>query len=187
MELKEIATKMLVVILALFLLISLIRIIMSIDWNSYVPHNVSIPNNAGWNFPTITTNFINRMFVGAILIALILLSVSFIMMLQSGFQKVILIIALIFLIISIFFITLINKTSTNWPPEISTCPDYFIDVSPLGNSVISCKNTLNLGNIGVGPFQFDKAESNCDKYTWATKSNVFWDGITNATNNPCIS
>ena len=185
MELKEIATKILVIILALFLLISLIRIILSIDWNSYVPKNVSVPANKGWNFPTITANFVNRIFVGALLMVLVLFLVSFIMMLKDDFQKMVLIGALAILILTIFFITLINKSSANWPPIVSTCPDYFIDVSHPNDAGVSCKNNLNLGGIGVGPFVFSKTESDCNKYRWTKKTGVFWDGISNLIENPC--
>jgi hypothetical protein len=114
---------------------------------------------------------------------------------MQGFQKYILMAAIIMLIIALLFIGIALKYSTNsqtWPPMVPACPDYWkIDGS--GNNT-SCINIKNLGKCnpqtGHLTMNFNNAPYNgtngtCAKYTWANKCGVTWDGITYGVNDPC--
>jgi hypothetical protein len=110
---------------------------------------------------------------------------------MNGFQKVVLIAAIIILILALTFIGFAISYSQNqvWPPLIPGCPDYW-DVDGSGN----CLNTLNLGtcNLNGDPMSFNTSayqgsEGLCAKYTWANKCGVTWDGITYGVNNPCAT
>ena len=114
-----------------------------------------------------------------------------------NFQRIILILALVLLIISLILIGMVlanSKSSQQWPPMIGDCPDYWIDMS--GNGA-QCVNIKDLGkcssHTGQSQHQtvdFTKAPftgSNglCAKYNWATGCNLSWDGITYGVPNPC--
>ena len=104
-----------------------------------------------------------------------------------GFQKSVLSIAVIVLIIALIVMALVlrfAKDNSKFPPEIASCPDYFI---PQGLNV--CGNPKHLGN-GIGDtvtFTGNQAcaESGCTsrnyaaRCQWAKGSGVQWDGITN--------
>lgn len=101
-----------------------------------------------------------------------------------NFKVVILIIAIILLIVSLIVVGYLlysSKTSGNWPPLVSKCPDYWTDESNNGSL---CKNTHTLGSCQIDIKDFS-AMTACDKYTWANSCGITWDGITNETNNPC--
>lgn len=114
-----------------------------------------------------------------------------------SFQKIILILAIIILLISLVVIGITlgyskSKININKAP---VCPDYWtVDDSDPNN--IKCTNTQNLGtcpatagssnlemNFGVAPYI--GANGNCSKYTWATNCGISWDGITYGVPNPC--
>lgn len=114
-----------------------------------------------------------------------------------NFQKIIIIIAVILLIISLVLIGIFmnnNKTAEQWPPLIGDCPDYWIDTSGNGSK---CVNVKNLGKCksssDPGTFSMDFTTSEftgsqglCNKYKWATSTcGVSWDGITYGVENPC--
>ena len=116
---------------------------------------------------------------------------------MNYFQKIILIIAIIILIVALFLIGISirsAKRNTTWPPVIPNCPDYwFIDGS--GNN-IKCINKRNLGtckpssgtkhltmDFNVPPYI--GSNGNCAKYTWANNCGLAWDGINYGINNPC--
>ena len=110
---------------------------------------------------------------------------------MNGFQKIVLITAIVVLIIALAFIGFAISSATNqvWPPMIPNCPDYW-DVDGSGN----CLNTLNLGtcNLNNSPMSFNTSTytgSNglCAKYKWANNCGVTWDGITYGVNNPCAT
>ena len=102
-----------------------------------------------------------------------------------GFQKTVLIIALVILTIAIIFIsTVISKNEANkvWPPEVGTCPPYYIVSTEDG---VKCKRDPNSPRIGEdnqscnmlnlkdgNNFISDKA-----KCEWANSCKIQWDGI----------
>jgi hypothetical protein len=102
------------------------------------------------------------------------------------FQKIVLIIALVLLIISLAVIGLLIKsaaTSAKFPPETGKCPDYF--KAHQSNGALSCTNPLNLGNCGgdftpVGGTDTSSIVANCKA---AKGCGLTWDGITNVKNN----
>ena len=109
------------------------------------------------------------------------------------FQKSVIIIAIIVLVIFLFIIGLmLRKTATTqvWPPETPNCPDYWIDLSGNGSK---CFNSKNLGTcLTSASTTMDFTQSpyigsngNCAKYTWANGCGITWDGITTGVANPC--
>jgi hypothetical protein len=113
-----------------------------------------------------------------------------------NFQKIVLIIAIVILIITLVFIGYALHQSTlkeQWPPLVGDCPDYWVDMS--GNGA-QCVNKLRLGtcNIPTAASQnamdfttstFTGNNGTCSKYTWAQGCGVTWDGITSGVSNPC--
>ena len=61
------------------------------------------------------------------------------------FQKTVLIVATVILVLSLIFIGIMiynsGKSDEIYPPVSATCPDYWLDVSGVG-----CKNVHNLGS-----------------------------------------
>ena len=115
---------------------------------------------------------------------------------EATFQKVILTIAIILLIILLIFInmSLSNATaSIVWPPVSTSCPDYWVDVGTTGPGS-GCYNsqstgTCNLPAIGstaeahaaseIMDFSsFTGVDGQCNKKKWATGCGVTWDGLT---------
>ena len=93
-------------------------------------------------------------------------------------MKIWLIISLIiiFIIISIYyiikFIKIFKKTSSSdWPPVILNCPDYWNDLGD-GN----CENIHNLGNCS-GIKDFSSFKDDIDKCEFVRKCNITWEGI----------
>jgi hypothetical protein len=114
---------------------------------------------------------------------------------MSSFQKTVFIIAVFLLIFTLIVIAIALKkaeTSQTWPPIVSECPDYwYVDGS--GNNT-KCVNLKDLGtcnpssghltmNFNIAPF--DGSNSTCEKYNWANKCGISWDGITYGVSNPC--
>jgi hypothetical protein len=115
---------------------------------------------------------------------------------METFQKTVLIVAIILLIISLVLIgiTLNNAKGQVWPPIVPTCPDYWI-VDGSGNNT-KCINIQNLGafppntetNHIVMDFNSDEFTGDgglCAKYNWANSHQISWDGITYGVQNPC--
>jgi len=113
-----------------------------------------------------------------------------------SFQKIVITIAIILLILTLVFIGYAlskSKAEAVWPPMIGDCPDYWIDLS--GNGA-KCVNTHSLGTCNIptagednsmdfsAPV-FSGANSSCAKYTWAKNCGVTWDGLTSGVPNPC--
>ena len=113
-----------------------------------------------------------------------------------SFQKIVLTIAIILLIVMLVIIGIaLSKSSASetWPPIVGECPDYWIDMSGNGEA---CFNSHSLGRCNI-PTEgnkttknfnqppFNAANSACAKYTWATGCQVTWDGITSGVKNPC--
>ena len=117
-----------------------------------------------------------------------------------SFQKAVLLIAVVFLILFLIIIgvALSNSTSTaEWPPIVGSCPDYWVDL--LGNGS-KCFNSQGLGscpayiptNNNQNTMDFNQApfigaNGNCAKYKWANNCKVSWDGLTYGIQNPCIA
>jgi hypothetical protein len=115
---------------------------------------------------------------------------------ELSFQKIILVIAALGLVIILIVIGMSlakSKTTMVWPPITAACPDYWIDLKGDGES---CFNSKSLGrcnlpqkgdkntmNFNVSPFNADNGT--CSKYTWANRCGVTWDGITYGVENPC--
>jgi len=117
---------------------------------------------------------------------------------MNSFQKIVLVIALIILLISLFFIgvALYYARYNNWPPMVPNCPDYWVNEGTGKNS--TCVNVQNLGtcsatsgdshltmNFNNAPYV--GANGNCAKYTWANNCQISWDGLTYGVPNPCVS
>jgi hypothetical protein len=117
---------------------------------------------------------------------------------MEGFQKIVLIIAIIVLIITLLFVGLAlgGNSGETWPPLEPTCPDWWI-ADGSGNNT-TCINVKDLGvcsaqsgekhqNMNFNSPMFTGDNGTCSKYTWANKCKVSWDGITYGVENPCNS
>ena len=115
---------------------------------------------------------------------------------MGPFQKIVLMIAVVILIIALLVIGLAlhGRNGVTWPPIVSSCPDWWI-VDGSGNQS-KCINVKNLGvckpTSGSGPETMDfnapvftGSQGACNKYRWANRCQVSWDGITYGVNNPC--
>ena len=115
---------------------------------------------------------------------------------MEGFQKTVLIIAVIVLIITLVVmgIVLASSSKGNWPPLVPVCPDWWIADGSGNNS--TCINVKDLGscsaesgekhlNMNFNKPIFTGDNGTCAKYQWADKCNVSWDGITYGVENPC--
>ena len=115
-----------------------------------------------------------------------------------NFQKIVLTIAIVVLIIMLVVIGMILSKASyeeQWPPIVGACPDYWVDMSGNGEA---CLNTHSLGECNK-PTDSDKNTKNfnqapfngtdgiCAKYKWANKCDVTWDGITYGITNPCTT
>jgi hypothetical protein len=117
---------------------------------------------------------------------------------EMSFQKAVLMIAVVFLILFLVLIGVALKNSTSdqeWPPIVGNCPDFWVDLSGNGSM---CFNSHHLGGCNIptpedkNTMNFNQAPFNgsdgaCAKYQWASsrKCNVTWDGITYGVSNPC--
>ena len=113
---------------------------------------------------------------------------------MESFQKIILLVAVIVLIITLVFIGITlsySKSSQVWPPMVPECPDYWtVDASSI------CINTKDLGTcspksgeehltMDFNTSTFTGSNGLCAKYSWAKRCGLSWDGITYGVNNPC--
>jgi hypothetical protein len=115
---------------------------------------------------------------------------------METFQKIVLFAAIIILIIALVFIgvSLSYSKDQNWPPMVPECPDYwFVDGS--GNNT-TCINVKDLGTcpasgndkhlvMNFNTSEYTGSEGACNKYTWANKCGVSWDGVNYGIDNPC--
>ena len=112
----------------------------------------------------------------------------------GGFQKMILTITLITLVIIFIFLVgslIYAKKNDQSDRVLPQCPDYWeITESATGPK---CVNSQDLGTCpaatGDAHLSLDFASGNytdnCAKYTWANNCNIAWDGITYGATNPC--
>ena len=112
---------------------------------------------------------------------------------MEGFQKTVLFVSIIILIILLIFIgTSLSTGNKNqqWPPVTAECPDYWELIDSSGSEIL-CNNKKNLGNptpptpINFGASIYTGTNGNCNKYKWATAYGISWDGITYGVSNPC--
>jgi hypothetical protein len=117
---------------------------------------------------------------------------------MESFQKIILFAAIIILIITLVIIGIALTYAKNqeWPPMVPACPDYW-NIDGSGNTT-TCINMKDLGTCPPtgqnkhlvmnfnGP-AFSGTQGNCNKYNWANRCGISWDGITYGVNNPCQS
>lgn len=106
-----------------------------------------------------------------------------------SFQKIVLIIATILLIVVLVmfgFALHNNKEEEKYPPVEGQCPDYW-KVKRGTDGIPSCVNTKGLGNpncqkeMNFMKVPFLGSHGRCNKKKWATICKVTWDGVTNAT------
>lgn len=106
-----------------------------------------------------------------------------------SFQKIILIIAGILLVLTLigFGISLRNKKyKTKFPPVISQCPDYW-EFQKDNTGANICVNVKDLGKSNCNKrmnFQEGKwvgKDGICNRKDWARNCNIVWDGVTNST------
>ena len=103
---------------------------------------------------------------------------------KFNFQKIVIIIAIILLILALAFIATAitnDKKNTQFPPVISECPDYW--KHNVEKNV--CENEHNLGKELNGS-KIKELNLNvlnkltlCDKLRASNNYNISWDGITN--------
>ena len=107
---------------------------------------------------------------------------------MGSFHKTVLFSAIIILIVSLVLIgtTLANSQGAQtWPPIISGCPDYWI-FDGSGNKCVNGKDLGTCQPIGgdkhlqmdFNTSTFTGSQGACNKYKWANKCGVSWDGIT---------
>jgi hypothetical protein len=110
---------------------------------------------------------------------------------MESFQKFVLISAIVILIIALIIIG-ITLTYSNkryaWPPNVPACPDWWV-LDGSGNNQ-KCLNVKDLGICNTKEMDFSSSlftgsTGACNKYTWANKCKVAWDGITYGVPNPC--
>lgn len=96
-----------------------------------------------------------------------------------NFQKIVIIIAIVLLILMLSFIgygLYKNKSNRKFPPIIGECPDYWVAKKN------ECTNPKNLGickgskNFNTSKFSGDTGD--CAKSKWAKNCKLTWQGIT---------
>ena len=116
---------------------------------------------------------------------------------MEGFQKIVLFSAIIILIIALVFIGIslsYAKDGQKWPPVVPSCPDYWkfegegddtrcVNVKDLGTCSATGENKHLSVNFNEAPYIGSKGT--CEKYNWAKRCGISWDGITYGVNNPC--
>ena len=110
---------------------------------------------------------------------------------MGRFQKMVLMIALGILVIFLLIIAaalIAGKANATWPPIEAACPDWWI--SDGSGNASKCVNAKNLGTcdektMNFNTSQYTGSNGTCNKYKWATKCKVSWDGITYGVPNPC--
>jgi hypothetical protein len=121
-----------------------------------------------------------------------------------NFQKIVLIIAIIILIVSLVFIGMQIKKSNSkqvWPPIVPQCPDFWVvdattgKCKPTANAPVSKCTTENPDGIDFTIGDYAGPNGACRKKQWAndckksatdnTPAPIAWEGITYGTADPC--
>ena len=119
---------------------------------------------------------------------------------MEGFEKKVLIIAGIILVVSLVLVLifiLMSKGNQKYPPVESECPDYW-ELEEDANKKLLCKNVKGLGDkdtwsgesteVTIDPNRqdFQGVDGLCNKQNWAREHNVTWEGVTEPTKDACI-
>ena len=117
---------------------------------------------------------------------------------MEGFEKKVLIVAGIILVVSLVLVLifiLMSKGNQKYPPVESECPDYW-ELEEDANKKILCKNVKGLGEGWSGQSteatiepnrqDFQGVDGLCNKQNWARQHNVTWEGVTEPTKDACI-
>ena len=80
-----------------------------------------------------------------------------------------------------FFLSKKSRINNDWKPDIGDCPDYFIKVddSSKPNTCVANLLDTSITNCDLSKEIDFTNMSICDKFKWANKCNVQWDGISN--------
>ena len=116
-------------------------------------------------------------------------------MVEKFQKKVLITAAVVFLIVMIIIAIIMKKSmlNTKFPPEVSSCPDYY-DAERLENGNVRCiskfprligKPGLKTGsksyiNFDYNPSSVGSSSDNVEKCKWANNFSLTWDGYTNA-------
>ena len=113
---------------------------------------------------------------------------------MEGFEKKVLIVAGIILVVSLVLVLifiLMSKGNQKYPPVESECPDYW-ELGPVSddNQKLVCKNVKGLGDstpyVDPDSREFQGVDGLCNKQNWAREHNVTWEGVTEPTKDACI-
>ena len=106
---------------------------------------------------------------------------------MESFYKFALIIAIVLLIICLIGMGILlqyQNAGLKFPEHPNTCPDFWTADLSGGGRCIAPDPSRNVGNIT--PWRRDLSYSYadmgvniCDKYKWATKNKLNWDGVSN--------
>lgn len=102
-----------------------------------------------------------------------------------GFQKIVLIVAGVILLLSLIAIGVAvykQQFNSKYPPLIGDCPDYW-ELQTTDDGKNFCVNVKNLGNckenMNFNKYPYNGIDGNCRKAQWAKGCNLTWDGLTN--------
>ena len=110
-----------------------------------------------------------------------------------NFQKSVMMVAIVLLVICLIMIGIAmynNHYSTDFPPIVADCPDYWIERPSETPDQSICYNVKNLGRSECEKTKdfsgslWTGNEGTCNKFRWATSCDLTWDGVTNKTD-PC--
>jgi len=103
-----------------------------------------------------------------------------------GFQKIVLIIALVILTGCIIFIASMissNEANKKWPPEVGTCPPYYESkVDETGDLICDYIRegpaSIDINSICKSfPIGSETKGTPCKKCCWAKNCGIQWDGV----------
>lgn len=109
---------------------------------------------------------------------------------MESFYKFALIIAIVFLIICLIGMGILlqyQNAGLKFPEHPNTCPDFWTTDISGGNTGTRCiapDPSRNMGNItnparDLSYSYVEMGVNICDKYKWATKNKLNWDGVSN--------
>jgi len=85
---------------------------------------------------------------------------------------------ILFLLLGVMTVLLSNKAnSQTFPPELSTCPDYYSQ-TPEGSCVMT--QSVYTSRTPSCTTMYPNGMSDLNKKLWASTCGVAWDGITNS-------
>ena len=107
---------------------------------------------------------------------------------KLNFRKTLILVAVIIFLfiipITIILILRENNKKKIWAPMISQCPDYW-KLSKTKEGYVKCSPNLQKSNSGgdtsINPFFTYQLPTKQNKYDFAVKNRIIWDGITNNT------